>query len=66
VGFAAPIAGAGVALAADSRGIGLRLAVARDLMEAHGGRLEVEALPKVGSRVSLIFPVARLRPASAE
>jgi signal transduction histidine kinase len=60
VGFAAP-AGAGAALATDSRGIGLRLAVARDLMEAHDGRLEVEALPKVGSRVSLVFPTARLR-----
>jgi signal transduction histidine kinase len=66
VGFAASGAGGGVALAADSRGIGLRLALARSLMEAHGGRLEVEALAKVGSRISLIFPAARLRPESSE
>jgi signal transduction histidine kinase len=65
MGFAAPGSG-GVARAADSRGIGLRLTVARSLMEAHGGRLEVEALPKVGSRVSLVFPATRLRPDSRE
>ena len=59
VGFAAPDGGG--AVAADSRGIGLRLALARSLMAAHGGRLEVEALPKVGSRVTLIFPASRIR-----
>ncbi|OJY64868.1 MAG: hypothetical protein BGP12_03785 [Rhodospirillales bacterium 70-18] len=47
--------------AADSRGIGLRLALARGLMEAHGGRLEVQAVARVGSSVSLVFPAARLR-----
>lgn len=72
-GFATPgTFGAGLALSsavlsqdgsgdADSRGIGLRLTLARSLMQAHGGRLEVEALAQVGCRVSLIFPVARLR-----
>ena len=50
----------GMAAAADSRGIGLRLALARNLMLAHGGRLEVEAQAGVGSRVNLIFPGTRL------
>ena len=42
----------------DSRGIGLRLTLARSLMHAHGGKLEVESRAGVGSRVSLIFPIA--------
>ena len=44
----------------DSRGIGLRLALARALIEAHGGRMEVLAAAGVGSRVCLIFPASRL------
>ena len=47
----------------DSRGIGTRLMLARILVEAHGGRLEVEAQTGVGSRVSLIFPAERIVPA---
>lgn len=47
----------------DTRGIGLRLTLARNLMEAHGGRLLIEATPRVGCRVTLFFPAARLRPA---
>jgi signal transduction histidine kinase len=57
-GFATPHASPN---AADSRGIGLRLTLARSLMEAHGGRLEIEALAQVGCRVSLVFPAGRLR-----
>jgi signal transduction histidine kinase len=49
---------------ADSRGIGLRLALARALVEAHGGRMEVESLTGVGSRVSLVFPRPEGGPAS--
>ena len=45
----------------DSRGIGMRLSLARALMEAHGGRVEVEAKTGVGTRVSLVFPAARVR-----
>jgi signal transduction histidine kinase len=45
----------------DSRGIGMRLSLARALMEAHGGRVEVEAKTGVGTRVSLIFPAVRVR-----
>ena len=45
---------------ADSRGIGLRLTLARALMEAHGGHLDIEAWTGVGTRVSMIFPTVRL------
>jgi signal transduction histidine kinase len=50
----------------DSRGIGLRLALARALMLAHGGRLEVEAAARVGTRVRLVFPAGRLRDAAGQ
>jgi signal transduction histidine kinase len=47
----------------DSRGIGLRLTLARALVEAHGGRMAVESFAGVGSRVSLVFPMASPVPA---
>ena len=47
--------------ARDSRGIGLRLSLARALMTDHGGRIDVEARVGVGTRVSLVFPAARIR-----
>jgi signal transduction histidine kinase len=52
--------GAGVRGRADSRGLGLGLALARVLMEAHGGALLVEAVPSVGARVTLELPISRL------
>ena len=57
--------GAGPSTPRDSRGIGLRLALARTLMEAHDGKLEIEAWAGVGTRVSLVFPNTRIirRPA---
>jgi signal transduction histidine kinase len=41
---------------AESRGIGLRLTLARSLMQAHGGALLVESAERVGTRVRLAFP----------
>jgi signal transduction histidine kinase len=52
--------GAGVPGRADSRGLGLGLALARVLMQALGGALRVEAVPSVGTRVTLDFPLSRL------
>ena len=45
----------------DSRGIGLRLALARTLVAAHGGTLAVEAQAQVGTRVTIALPADRLR-----
>ena len=50
-----------VAAPRDSRGIGLRLSLARALVEAHGGRLAVEAQLQVGSRVVITLPTESLR-----
>ncbi len=44
----------------ESRGIGLRLTLARSLMQAHGGGLWVQSAECVGTRVYLRFPSARL------
>jgi len=40
----------------ETRGLGLGLALARTLMQAHGGTLEVESAARVGTRVTLAFP----------
>jgi signal transduction histidine kinase len=59
--------GAGVPGHAGTRGLGLGLALARVLMQAHGGTLRVEAVPSIGTRVTLDFPINRLiRAAAAE
>ncbi len=44
----------------ESRGLGLGLALARGLMEAHGGSLAMQAVARVGTRVVLRFPTARV------
>ena len=48
----------------DSRGIGLRLSLARSLTQAHGGQLDVEALAQIGTRVTIVLPPDRLHPPS--
>jgi len=56
--------GAARATEADrTRGLGFGLAVARSLLEAHGGAFQLEALPGVGARAWLTLPRARLMPA---
>jgi signal transduction histidine kinase len=42
----------------ESRGIGMRLTLARSLMQAHGGALLVESAERVGTRVRLSFPAS--------
>lgn len=44
----------------DSRGIGLRLSLAKLLVHAHDGTMEVEALPRIGTRVTITLPSSRL------
>lgn len=43
-----------------TRGMGLGLVVARDLLRAHGGDLTVEAVPGIGARAWLTLPRERL------
>jgi len=44
----------------DTRGIGLRLSLAKLLIHAHDGVMEVEALPRIGTRVTVTVPSSRL------
>lgn len=43
-----------------TRGMGLGLVVARDLLRAHGGDLTVEAMPGIGTRAWLTLPRTRV------
>ena len=54
-GIGLPVAQGG-SRTAESRGIGLRLTLARSLITAHGGSLSVETAAQVGTRVRLGLP----------
>ena len=47
-----------------AKGLGLGLAIARRIIEEHGGKIEVESQPARGSRFSVILPLeaSRVRP----
>ena len=47
----------GDALKSEMKGVGLGLAIVQYMMEAHGGRVEVQSTLGVGSTFSLILPV---------
>ncbi|MDO9711062.1 sensor histidine kinase [Paracraurococcus lichenis] len=53
-------AGAPDGEAPGTRGLGFGLAIARALVEAHGGSLRLEALPGIGARAWLTLPRERL------
>ena len=40
----------------DTGGYGLGLSLCKTIMEAHGGKIELESQPGVGTTVSLFFP----------
>ena len=58
IGLPVPVVGS---LGHEARGLGIGLALARSLMAAHGGTLKVESVARVGTRVSLGLPAARVR-----
>jgi two-component system cell cycle sensor histidine kinase/response regulator CckA len=41
------------------QGTGLGLTIARDIVQAHGGRIEVHSIPGAGTTFTILLPVAR-------
>jgi signal transduction histidine kinase len=44
-----------------ARGTGIGLAVVKALVEAHGGAVEVESAPTLGTRVTVVLPASHGR-----
>jgi two-component system phosphate regulon sensor histidine kinase PhoR len=49
----------------ETGGTGLGLAIVKHIAQRHGAELRIESTVGKGSRFALVFPVTRLRPASA-
>jgi signal transduction histidine kinase len=49
----------GTELRRETAGIGIGLSIARHIVEAHGGRIDVESGPGSGSRFVIALPIAR-------
>jgi PAS domain S-box-containing protein len=56
-----PFTQAGSAWTRRKGGIGLGLAIAKKLLDLHQGSIEVDSQPGTGTRITLIFPAARLQ-----
>ncbi|MFD2205531.1 sensor histidine kinase [Kiloniella antarctica] len=44
----------------NAKGTGLGLPLAKRMMELHGGTITIESQPKLGTRVTLVFPTERI------
>ncbi len=50
---------------ARSKGAGLGLSIAREIAEAHGGRIEAESAPGRGTTIRITLPLRQPAPAGA-